>query len=52
MEEVIIEERFLHTYTIKKKVSDIPVPSRDVAYQTLSGREKFNYIAAQGEYGK
>ncbi len=31
----------------KKKVSDIPVPSRDVTYQTLPGREKFN-LSFQG----
>jgi hypothetical protein len=26
-----------------KKVSDIPVPSRDVTYQTLAVRESLNY---------
>jgi hypothetical protein len=29
-------------YTVKK-VSDFPIPSRDVTYQTLSGGEYFNY---------
>ncbi len=29
-------------YTVKK-VSGFPVPSRDVTYQTLLGREQFNY---------
>jgi hypothetical protein len=29
--------------TLLKKTSDIPVPSRDVTYQTLSGRESFKY---------
>ncbi len=29
-------------YTVKK-VNDFPVPSRDVTYQTLPGREKFTY---------
>jgi hypothetical protein len=29
------------TTTPQKKVSDIPVPSRDVTYQTLRGRESF-----------
>jgi hypothetical protein len=29
-------------YTVKK-VIDFPVPGRDVTYQTLPGREKFNY---------
>ncbi len=27
----------------KKKVNDLPVPSRDVTNQTLSGQEKLNY---------
>jgi hypothetical protein len=31
-----------YTYTVKK-VSDFPVPSRDVTYKALPGREKFNY---------
>jgi hypothetical protein len=26
-----------------KKVSDFPIPSRDVTYQTLHGREELNY---------
>ncbi len=26
-------------YTVKKKVTDFPVPSRDVTYQTPFGRE-------------
>jgi hypothetical protein len=30
---------FIPVYTLKKKVSDIPVPSRDVTYQTLPGRK-------------
>jgi hypothetical protein len=30
-------------YTVKK-VINFPVPSRDVTYQTLPGREYFNYI--------
>jgi hypothetical protein len=29
--------------TLQKEVSDIPVHSRDVTYQTFPGREKFNY---------
>ncbi len=29
-------------YTVKK-VRNIPVPSRDVTYQTLNGQEKLNY---------
>ncbi len=40
-----------HPCTVKK-VSDFPVPSRDVKCQTLPGREKFNYSRAQGEFGK
>jgi hypothetical protein len=28
---------------VEKKISDFPVPSRDVTNQTLSGREKFCY---------
>jgi hypothetical protein len=39
----------------KKKLFDIPVPCRDVTYQTLPGQEKFIYdviIPAQGEFGK
>jgi hypothetical protein len=36
----------------KKKVSDIPVHSRDVTYQTLSGREKFNYSRPRRVHGK
>ncbi len=28
----------------KKKVNDLPVPSRDVTYQTLPGREYLNYF--------
>jgi hypothetical protein len=31
-------EGLYYTYTVKK-VSDFPVPSRDVTNQTLSGRE-------------
>jgi hypothetical protein len=40
-------------YTVKK-LFDIPVPSRDVTYQTLPRREYFIYdviIPAQGEFG-
>ncbi len=33
----------LFAYTVKKNVSDFPVPSRDVTYQTLPGLEKFYY---------
>ncbi len=29
-------------YTVKK-VNDFPVPSRDITYQTLPGREQFNF---------
>ncbi len=32
-----------NSYTLKKKVDDFPVPSRDVTNQTVSGREKLNY---------
>ncbi len=31
-------------YTVKK-VSDFPVPSRDVTYQTLPGRELLNFVS-------
>jgi hypothetical protein len=34
-------------YTVKK-VSGFPVPSRDVAYQTLPDREFFNYSRSGG----
>ncbi len=30
-------------YTVKKKVSHFPVPSRDVTHQTFPGRELINY---------
>ncbi len=43
------------TATPKKTLFDIPVPSRDVTYQTLPGRELFHYdviIPAQGEFAK
>jgi hypothetical protein len=33
----------VHKYTVKK-VTDFPVPSRDVTNQTLSGREKLKYF--------
>jgi hypothetical protein len=32
----------------KKKVSDFPVPSRDITYQTLLGRELLNYSRPEG----
>jgi hypothetical protein len=32
-----VARRYL--YTVKKKVIDFPVPSRDVTYQTLPGQE-------------
>ncbi len=35
------------TLHCKKKVSDIPVPSRDVTSQTLNSREKLNYWFGQ-----
>jgi hypothetical protein len=41
-------------YTVKKHF-DIPVPSRDVAYQTLPRRDYFIcdvIIPAKGEFGK
>jgi len=38
-------------YTVKKHF-DIPVPSRDVTYHTLPGREYNLIIPAQGEFGK
>ncbi len=31
------------TYTVTK-IGNFPVPSRDVAKQTLPGREQFNYL--------
>ncbi len=33
--------------TLLEKVSSFPVPSRDVTYQTLPGRELFNYSLAR-----
>jgi hypothetical protein len=36
-------------YTVKK-VNDFPVPSRDVTYQTLPGRENL-IISGHGEFG-
>jgi hypothetical protein len=42
-------------YTVKFFVVDIPVPSLDVTYQTLSGQEYILYyviIPPEGEFGK
>jgi hypothetical protein len=34
-----------HIQYTEKKVNDFPVPTQDVTYPTLPGREKFNYSA-------
>jgi hypothetical protein len=40
--DLLLRSQYSHIYTVKK-VSDFPVPSRDVTNQTLSGGEQFNY---------
>jgi hypothetical protein len=37
---------------LKKKISDFPVPSGDVTYQTLPGRESNLIIPGQEEFGQ
>ncbi len=39
-------------YTVKKKVFDFPVSSRDVTYQTLPAGNNFLIISGQREFGK
>jgi hypothetical protein len=47
VEEVIIEERFSHTYTVKK----FPSPAEMLLTKlSLGGKNKI--ITAQGEFGK